>query len=390
MQATGPSVEALPTVRRRKKRLWIWIYFLFRPSYHFALFSLFLCLLSISVIPFSPFYPFSLFHSSFYCLDPRWFCHHLKVGPTGCQRCRPQSFKKWLIVYSNICNFKPLRLVFFGKRHLITTMMPFNESGNYSRERFWSAKKIRLDAVEEMSSRLKTTDWCGRWYTSGLIWSQRHALSNEPSDLKWQSQVAGCQNQTYERNKIKKTTVVCWYLPKCSKKTLTIYHKVSWKIDKFLHEPSEGWRPRTVETFSLSCPVEFCELTSSVSLLPHLIDNPTPVTQCAANYTRCIKGKITAMINGIPDLVFFLHYSNVEWLPSLPPIEEGRYLHGGKNNWCWQFSGQNSFIFSCWYWNKQQKCKRDSVTPNVSNTEAWSEASHLEVLRLQLSLKAPP
>lgn len=182
MQATGPSVEALPTVRRRKKRLWIWIYFLFRPSYHFALFSLFLCLLSISVIPFSPFYPFSLFHSSFYCLDPRWFCHHLKVGPTGCQRCRPQSFKKWLIVYSNICNFKPLTLVFFGKRHLITTMMPFNESGNYSRERFWSAKKIRFDAVEEMSSRLKTTDWCGRWDTSGLIWSQRHALSNEPSD----------------------------------------------------------------------------------------------------------------------------------------------------------------------------------------------------------------
>lgn len=156
-----------------------------------------------------------------------------------------------------------------------------------------------------MSSRLKTTDWCGRWDTSGLIWSQRHALSNEPSDLKWQSRVAGCQNQTYERNKIKKTTVVCWYLPKCSKKTLTIYHKVSWKIDRFLHEPSEGWRPRTVETFSLSCPVEFCKLTSSVSLLPHLIDNPTPVTQCAANYTRCIKGKITAMINGNPDLVFF-------------------------------------------------------------------------------------
>lgn len=171
------------------------------------------------------------------------------------------------------------------------------------------------------------------------------------------------------------------------RKTLTIYHKVSWKIDKFLHEPSEGWRPRTVETFSLSCPVEFCKLTSSVSLLPHLIDNPTPVTQCAANYTRCIKGKITAMINGIPDLVFFLHYSNVEWLPSLPPIEEGRYLHGEKNNWCWQFSGQNSFIFSCWYWNKQQKCKRDSVTLNVSNTAAWSEASRLEVLRCSFPSK---
>lgn len=93
------------------------------------------------------------------------------------------------------------------------------------------------------------------------------------------------------------------------------------------------------------------------------------------------------MINGNPDLVFFLHYSNVEWLPSLPPIEEGRYLHGEKNNWCWQFSGQNSFIFSCWYWNKQQKCKGDGVTHNVSNTEAWSEASRLEVLRCSFPSK---
>lgn len=170
------------------------------------------------------------------------------------------------------------------------------------------------------------------------------------------------------------------------RKTLTIYHKVSWKIDKFLHEPSEGWRPRTVETFSLSCPVEFCELTSSVSLLPHLIDNPTPghnvqPTTPGASRERSRPWLMETLTS------FFLHYSNVEWLPSLPPIEEGRYLHGEKNNWCWQFSGQNSFIFSCWYWNKQQKCKRDSVTPNVSNTEAWSEASRLEVLRCSFPSK---
>lgn len=170
------------------------------------------------------------------------------------------------------------------------------------------------------------------------------------------------------------------------RKTLTIYHKVSWKIDKFLHEPSEGWRPRTVETFSLSCPVEFCKLTSSVSLLPHLIDNPTPghnvqPTTPGASRERSRPWLMETLTS------FFLHYSNVEWLPSLPPIEEGRYLHGEKNNWCWQFSGQNSFIFSCWYWNKQQKCKRDSVTLNVSNTEAWSEASRLEVLRCSFPSK---